>query len=259
MGILVLFLITCCGWGNCAVRIMNLLSSYAIKLGAKYFLSICRHQSYTIFYPFDIVLELKPMLLAERSGIPAGYSVDLPLLKLAVSWADLLGLVTSRGWLVLFTLPAISASDQTNCGHSHGYPLTEELYSELSFGSSYQSDAWYAPCAKPYCWAFATNCSLNMPLQVFFFSFILAYHSKCYHRTRIIEIIMEISGQVKLDLLGGIGVVEDHSSWYWNFEYPSISLQMTEVLDLFLSGASQCVIIYWYLSCIGLCYLLLIE
>ena len=65
---------------------------------------------------------------------------------------------------------------------------------------------------KAYCSAFTTNCPLDMPLQVFFFSFILAYYSKCYHRTRIIEINMEISGQVMLDLLGGIGVVEDRSS-----------------------------------------------
>jgi hypothetical protein len=61
----------------------------------KYFLSICRHQRLhyvisllyhcTIFYPFDIVLELKPKLLAEQRGNPAGYSVDLPLFRLAIA------------------------------------------------------------------------------------------------------------------------------------------------------------------------------
>lgn len=62
-----------------------------------YFLCICRHQRlhywlchvllyyllYIIPYPFDIVLKLKPKLLAEQCGIPAGYSVDFTTIHIS--------------------------------------------------------------------------------------------------------------------------------------------------------------------------------
>lgn len=49
--------------------------------------------------------------------------------------------------------------------------------------------------------AFATNRSLKILLQVLFFGIFLPVISTYYHRTRVTEINMEISGQVKLDLV----------------------------------------------------------
>lgn len=70
---------------------------------------------------------------------------------------------------------------------------------------------------------------------------------------------MEISGQVKLDLFGGIGAVEDLYSWQWQHDIQILSIHqfhfrwpMLQVLDLILSGAPWCVIYVGISSCISL-------
>jgi hypothetical protein len=71
-------------------------------------------------------------------------------------------------------LPAISSSDQTSCG----YPFTEEFIQGYQLVPLINQMLDMLNVLTPYCSAFSTNCSLNVLLQVFFFSFNLAYHSK---------------------------------------------------------------------------------